>query len=117
MKINKRQVKRREIQIRIRDRQKHRFINRRIPNMDLVRRLVAPALILSSDFEGRVRQVYLADPREEFGGSGNCADFGDVAVVRSHGLAWCFPFKEYLAAGEGQRFGSVAGDAWAAVVA
>jgi len=110
MRIDQRQVERRQIQIAIRDRQKHRPIDRWIPNIHLIRRLIAKALVRARDLDRCICQIELRYPCQKLrAGSGRR---GYVAVVRAHSPAWVFPLKENLAAGEGQGFASIARNTW-----
>lgn len=115
MRINQRQIKRRNIQIPIRNRHKHRLIHRRITLIHLIRRLPRPALIRTCDIERRVGRVELRDPGEELGRAGGGGR--RVAVVGADGEAGGVPCEEDLAAGEGEGFAAVARDRGRAVVA
>jgi hypothetical protein len=115
MRIDQRQVERRQIQIRVRNRHKHRLINRRIALVNLIRRLPRPPLIWSCNLKRRVRSINLRNPGQELrlAGRRRC----HVAVVGTDGLAGVFPLQENLTTGEGQGLGLVARDGRRAVVA
>ena len=115
MRVDKREVKRRQIQIRICNRHKHRLINRRIALINLIWRLPRPTLVRSCNLKRRVCSVDLRDPGQELGLTNRCRCH--VAVVGANGLASVFPLEEDLAAGEGQGFSLITRDGGSAVVA
>lgn len=115
MRVNEGEIERRQIQIRIRNSDKHRLINRRIALVHFIRWLPRPALVRPSNLKRGIRGVDLRNPGQELGLASRCR--GDVAVVGSNGLAGVFPLKEDFAAGEGQGLGLVARDGGRTVVA
>lgn len=103
MRINTTQIKRRIRLIRIRHRNKHRPINRRIAlvrrNIRLDRHArIQPARRIDRDIhQWRVCDVELRDPDDPLRGSR--FGVGDVTVVGADGLAWVFPLEVDGAAG------------------
>jgi hypothetical protein len=119
MRINHTKIKRRKRNIRIRKRNEHRPINRRIPlvrtNIRLDRLSIVHAIHARDVRQRRVRDVQLADPDDELRGAGRSG--GHVAVVGPDGLPGFFPGEEDFAARVGEREGAVLGDGGGAVEA
>ena len=119
MLINHTKIKRRIRNIRIRKRNEHRPINRRIPlirtNIRLNRLSIIHPVSRRHIGQRGVRDVQLADPDDELRGAGRGR--GHVAVVRSDGLAGFFPGEEDLAARVGERDRAVLRDGGGAVEA
>lgn len=115
MRINRTKVKRRNKQILIRNRQKHRPINRRIPQISRHIGLDGLPTVLPRDLQRTVRDIQLRSPGHELGRAGLAG--GCVAVVRADGFTGLVPGEVYLAAGPGERGCTVMGDGGGTVFA
>ena len=115
MRINQRQIKRRQVQILIRNSQEDSPIHRRIALIHFIRRLPTPPLIPPRNFQRRIRQIQLAHPSHELGLPSTRTS--NIAIIRTDSQTGLVPGEEDFAAGEGERLGAVAGDAGAAVFA
>jgi hypothetical protein len=112
MRINKTQIERRRHKIRIRQRNKHRPINRRIALIGThiwLNGLSIIQIIVPRDiFERTIGDVQLTDPNDVLSRAGRrrC----DVRVVRPDRLPWSLPFEVNFLTGIGEGDGTVLGD-------
>ena len=108
MGINHAQIERRKRKIRIRQRNKHRPIDRRITLVRAHIRLNGHTRIPADIGQRRVREVELRNPSDKLrrAGRGRC----NVAVIGTDGLAGRFPLELHDAARVGERDGAVVCD-------
>lgn len=112
MRINKAQIKRRIRNIRVRNRNEHRPINRRIPlisaHIRLDRRAIIHAVPARDVRQRAICDIELRNPDDELGRAGGGA--GYVGVVGPDGPAGVFPFEVDPAARVGEWDGAVLRD-------
>lgn len=114
MRVNKREIKRRNKEIRVRDREENRAVDSGVAGVGGDVGLDGDGGVAADVAEGRVSDVELGDEGGEAGGPRRRG--GHVAVVGPRAAAGVVPLQEDLAPGVRERVGAVLGDGGGAVL-